>query len=88
MELPRETTLMPWDERVPSSYNREPVVKGGTTHEPSWIQSGCGGVDGDGSGVNPRPGRVPKHELLTPETRLDDDGGDGTFHGWRLVSST
>ena len=26
-------------------------------------------------GVNPRPGRVPKQELLTPETRSRD--GDG-----------
>ena len=38
-------------------------------------------------GVNPRPGRVPEQELLTPETRLDDDGGDGTFRGRRLVYS-
>ena len=27
------------------------------------------------SGVNPRPGRVPEQELLTPETRSRD--GDG-----------
>ena len=27
-------------------------------------------IDGDGSGVNPRPGRVPEQELLTPETEF------------------
>ena len=26
-------------------------------------------------GVNPHPGRVPKQELLTPETRFRDGGG-------------
>ena len=35
-------------------------------------------------GVNPRPGRVPEQELLTPETCLDDGGGDRTFRGRRL----
>ena len=29
-------------------------------------------------GVNPHPGRVPKQELLTPETRLCDGSGART----------
>ena len=37
-------------ERVPTSYNQEPVVHGETTHKSSWSRSGGGGVDGDGSG--------------------------------------
>ncbi len=35
-------------------------------------------------GVNPRPGRVPEQELLTPKTCLDDGRGDGTFRKRRL----
>ena len=62
-------------ERVPTSYSQEPVVHGGTTHKPSWSRSGGGGADEMAPGVNPRPGRVPEQELLTPETRSRDGGG-------------
>ena len=44
-------------------------------------------------GVDPRPGRVPKQELLTPETRFRDGGGapgvfleyDRYISGFRVV---
>ena len=71
-------------ERVPTSYSREPVVLGGTTHEPSRSRSGGGGVDGDGSGGQSPSRQGAEQELLTPETCLDDGGRDETFRGRRL----
>jgi hypothetical protein len=38
-----------------------------------------GGVDGDGSGAFPRPGRVPEQRLMSPELRLQRRRRCGTF---------
>ena len=36
-------------------------------------------------GAIPRPGRVSKQRLLSPETSFGDGGRDGTFRGWRPI---
>ena len=36
-------------------------------------------------GAIPRPGRVPKQRLLSPESCFGNGGRDGTFPGWRPI---
>ena len=45
-----------------------------------------GGVDGDGSGGIPRPGRVPEQRLMSPESRLRRRQRYGTFRGFLIGS--
>jgi hypothetical protein len=45
-----------------------------------------GGVDGDGSEGNSPSRQGAGTEISVPRTRVDDDGGYGTFRGWRLWS--
>ena len=42
-------------------------------------------VDGDGSGVNPHPGRVPEQELLTPETEFWMAAKHGDVFGIMMI---
>jgi hypothetical protein len=72
------------EERVPTRYSWEPVVQGELLTNHHGVEAEAMESMEMAPGVNPRPGRVPKHEIVTPKTCLEDGGGDGTFRGWRL----
>jgi hypothetical protein len=57
-------------ERVPTSYNREPVVQGELLTNHHGVEVEAVESMEMAPGVNPHPGRVPEQDLLTPETRV------------------
>jgi hypothetical protein len=67
--------------RQPSSYCYGPVVQRWTTHtslrrQARWWRRPPVMI--------PLSGREPGRASEPSQTRVDDDGGYGTFHGWRL----